>query len=90
MPTRPSQNDPERVATWAHHRRAVGARIRALRLERGLTQEALALRSGVTRNVLISVELGQRGLLYERLFDIADALGVAAGQLLDATTDSMR
>jgi hypothetical protein len=30
-------------------------------------QEQLALRSGVTRNVLIDVEHGRRGLLHERL-----------------------
>jgi DNA-binding XRE family transcriptional regulator len=82
VPTRPSQNDPERVAAWELRRREVGERIRTLRIERGLTQEALALRSGVTRNVLIDVELGRRGLLYERLFDIAEALQVPAGHLL--------
>lgn len=82
MPTRPSQNDPERVAAWELRRREVGERIRTLRTERGLTQEALALRSGVTRNVLIDVELGRRGLLYERLFDIAEALQVPAAQLM--------
>jgi transcriptional regulator with XRE-family HTH domain len=42
-----------------------------------MTQEALALRSGVTRNVLIDVEHGKRGILYERLADIADALDAA-------------
>lgn len=67
---------------WEQRRREVGARIRSLRIERGLTQEALALQSGVTRNVLIDVEHGRRGLLFERLFDIADALQVAAGELL--------
>ncbi len=60
----------------------VGGRIRAIRIERGMTQEALALSSGVTRNVLIDVEHGRRGLLYERLFDIADALDVPVGELL--------
>jgi transcriptional regulator with XRE-family HTH domain len=83
VPTRPSQNDPERVAAWELRRRQVGERIRTLRTERGLTQEALALRSGVTRNVLIDVELGRRGLLYERLFDIAEALQVSAAQLME-------
>jgi transcriptional regulator with XRE-family HTH domain len=48
-----------------------------------MTQEALALQSGVTRNVLIDVEHGRRGLLYERLFDIAEALSVPASRLLD-------
>jgi transcriptional regulator with XRE-family HTH domain len=82
VPTRPAQNDPERVAAWERRRHEVGQRIRALRTERGLTQEALALGSGVTRNVLIDVELGRRGLLYERLFDIAEALQVPPGRLL--------
>ncbi|MGV0807935.1 helix-turn-helix domain-containing protein [Mycolicibacterium setense] len=82
MPTRPSQTDPERAAAWAYRRETVGARIRELRLERCLTQEALAIRSGVTRNVLIDVELGRRGLLFERLYDLADALEVPVAQLL--------
>ncbi|AMY20331.1 hypothetical protein A3Q40_02968 [Rhodococcus sp. PBTS 1] len=60
----------------------MGLTIRTLRLERGLTQESLALESGVTRNVLIQVEHGRRGLLYERLFDIAEVLGVPASRLL--------
>ncbi|SKQ48037.1 XRE family transcriptional regulator [Mycobacteroides abscessus subsp. massiliense] len=47
-----------------------------------MTQEELALASGVTRNVLIDVEHGRRGLLYERLFDLAAALGVEVTELL--------
>ena len=82
VPTRPSQNSPERVAKWQQSRVMVGGRIRALRLEGGMTQETLALRSGVTRNVLIDVEHGKRGILYERLVDIAEALGVSAGELV--------
>jgi transcriptional regulator with XRE-family HTH domain len=60
----------------------VGANIVALRIDRGLTQEALALRSGISRNVLIDVEHGRRGLLYERLFDLAEALDVSVAALL--------
>ncbi len=81
MPTRPSQNSPERVANWERWRATVGANIRAFRAQRGMTQEALALRSGVTRNVLIDVEHGKRGILYERLIDIAEALDVPVGDL---------
>ena len=51
-----------------------------------MTQEDLALRSGVTRNVLIDVEQGRRGLLYERLFDIAEALGVPVYRLMEHST----
>lgn len=82
MPTRPSQTDPERAALWAYRREAVGARIRELRLERGLTQEALAISSGVTRNVLVDVEFGRRSLLFERLYDLADALAVPVAELM--------
>ena len=82
VPTRPSQNSPERVAAWERRRVSVGKRIRELRIERGLTQEQLAHDSGVTRPILNSVENGRRGLLYERLFDIADALGVPASELM--------
>jgi len=82
MPTRPSQNDPQRVAQWERVRAIVGGNVRELRIQQGLTQEALALLSGVTRNVLIDVEHGRRGLLYERLFDLAGALKVPLTHLL--------
>lgn len=78
----PISSRSTRLESWARHRKAVGQRIRTLRIEQGLTQEALALESGVTRNVLIQVEHGRRGLLYERLFDIAEVLGVDASELL--------
>ncbi len=61
----------------------VGTRIQALRIDRGLTQEQLAQLSGVSRNVLMDVEHGRRGILHERLFDIAKALGVSAADLLE-------
>ncbi|WP_032688972.1 helix-turn-helix domain-containing protein [Mycobacteroides abscessus] len=83
MPTRPSQNDPARVAAWDQIRHKVGSNIRAIRIRRGMTQEQLALASGVTRNVLIDVEHGKRGLLYERLYDLADALGADVAELLN-------
>ena len=82
MPTRPSQNNPERVAKWEAWRSEVGTKIRDVRLSRGMTQESLALRSGVTRNVLIDVEHGRRGILFERLLDIAEALEVVPAELL--------
>jgi hypothetical protein len=34
------------------------------------------------RQLLIGVEHGRRGLVHERLFDIADALKVQVGELL--------
>lgn len=48
-----------------------------------MTQEALALKSGLSRNLLVDVELGKSGLLYERLFDLAAALGVRPSEFFD-------
>jgi len=82
VPKSRDQTDPQRLAEWAQNRQLVGQRIRELRSQRGLTQEALALRSGLSRNLLVDVELGKSGLLYERLFDLATTLEVPAGDLL--------
>ncbi len=38
--------------------------------------------------MLVQVELGQRGLLYERLFDIADALDVPIVELFESSAPS--
>jgi transcriptional regulator with XRE-family HTH domain len=51
-------------------------------LEAGLTQEALALESGLSRNQLVELEHGRRGGLFERLDDLADALGVPVADLV--------
>jgi len=83
VPTRPSQNDPKRVAAWDRRRHRVGLRIQRARIERGLTQEQLALLSGVSRNVLMDVEHGRRSILLDRIFDIAKALGLTAAELLE-------
>nr|WP_071287820.1 helix-turn-helix transcriptional regulator [Mycolicibacterium llatzerense] len=82
VPKPRDQSDPERVADWKRARALVGQRIRGIRTSRGLTQEALALRSGFSRNLLVDVELGKSGLLYERLFDLAAALDVSPDEFL--------
>jgi transcriptional regulator with XRE-family HTH domain len=75
-------NDQDRAPLWKARRERLGRRIRSLRLERGLSQEALGLECGLSRNMLIGIEWGKRGLLFERLEDIADALGVTLQDLL--------
>ncbi len=60
----------------------VGERIRSIRIAKGRTQEELALTSGVTCNLLIDIEHGRRGLLYECPYDISQALHVPSGDLL--------
>ncbi|MFV8054724.1 helix-turn-helix domain-containing protein [Mycobacterium sp. 48b] len=82
MPTSAPQDDPHRGEQWQRRRKLIGLRIRTLRLDRGLSQESLALESGVARNQLIQMEHGRRGILAERLYDIAEVLGVPVGELL--------
>lgn len=63
-------------------REAVGRRVRNLRLERGLTQEALALSANIDRSLLIDLEKGRRSLLFERLYDLAAALDVPVTEIV--------
>ena len=68
---------------WERTRRLVGGRIRAIRQEAQLSQEALALESGLSRNLLVQLEHGQRGVLYERLVDLARALDCTVAAFFD-------
>jgi transcriptional regulator with XRE-family HTH domain len=82
VPIRPEETPSEMLQTWAARRAQLGARIRELRLDRELSQEALALEAGLSRNMLIGIEWGRRSIAYERLWDIAEALAVPVEQLL--------
>jgi transcriptional regulator with XRE-family HTH domain len=82
MPARRNHDDPRRVALWEQRRHSIGDTIRRLRLERELTQEQLATLAGVDRTLLNAVERGRRSVLFERLFDIADALDVTPAELV--------
>lgn len=72
---------------WLYARVQVGHRVRIVRGRRGLTQEALALASGLSRNQLIEIEHGRSGLLVERLLDLASALNVPPAELLKIDGD---
>ena len=54
----------------------VGARLRFLRKERGLSQTALAARIGVTFQQLQKYESGKNRLSASRLYRLASVLGV--------------
>ena len=82
MPTRRDSADPDQQRRWEESRRRVGTNVRRLRLEAGLTQEALAIESGLSRNQLIELEHGRRGVLFERLEDLAVVLNVPVSRLL--------
>lgn len=73
--------DNDRQQSWQDCRTRVGSTIRQLRQDRSMTQQDLAHASSLSRNQLIALEAGRRGVLFERLNDVADALGVPVGDL---------
>jgi transcriptional regulator with XRE-family HTH domain len=64
-------------------RRVFGERIRALRQNRGLSQERLADIAGIHRTYLSSLERGERNVGLDNVYAIAAALGVSPAELFD-------
>ncbi|WP_406365329.1 helix-turn-helix domain-containing protein [Streptomyces sp. NBC_00645] len=63
-------------------RRAIGERIRATRLRERLTQETVALDSGIDRPSIVRIEQGQQSPTLDTLIRIADAIGVPLADLV--------
>lgn len=82
MPVPDSISSAEQKESWRRARSLVGSAVRDERIRAGLTQEALALESGVTRNMLIHIEHGSRGVSFERIYDLARALDVHPSSLM--------
>lgn len=64
-------------------RSVLGARLRDLRLDRGLTQEGLAAQLRVTPRYLAGIERGERNLTLDSVDSLAGQLGVSALSLLE-------
>lgn len=63
-------------------KRALGLRIKELRVEHALTQEELADRSGLFRTYMSRIESGRANPTLTMLFQIAAAFGVDPRELL--------
>jgi len=61
----------------------VGSRIRKVREDRGLSLHELARLSGISAPALSLIETGKRDLRVTSLCRIADALRIAAGDLVE-------
>ena len=59
-----------------------GARVRELRLEKGLSQEKFAGKCGLDRTYLGSVERGERNIALRNIEKIAKAFGKSAAELM--------
>jgi len=67
-------------------RRLVGENVRRIRLEKGLTQEQLAERSGFGQQYISDLERGRRNPTIVSLYELANALGVDHVALVMAPT----
>ncbi len=61
---------------------AVGARVRSLREERGLSRRQLSERSGVSERFLAQLEVGDGNISLARFAEVAGALGLSPAELL--------
>lgn len=61
-----------------------GERLRALRKQKGLSQETLALACNLDRTYIGGVERGERNISLVNIHKIAGALGVPARELFNA------
>jgi transcriptional regulator with XRE-family HTH domain len=59
-----------------------GLRLRAIRKQRGFSQESLALACGLDRTYIGGVERGERNISLVNIHKLALALGVRADELL--------
>lgn len=64
---------------------SLGTAIREARKAKGLSQEALAALADIDRSYMGGIERGEHNLAIMNLLKIADALGIKASLLLDAT-----
>ena len=63
----------------------VGGRIRRARQQQGISRRVLSERSGVSQRYLAQLESGTGNISVALLFQVASALNVQAGQLLNQT-----
>ncbi|MFC4533580.1 helix-turn-helix domain-containing protein [Sphaerisporangium dianthi] len=71
--------DPETVTA------AIANNVRAQRAHRGLTLDALAARSGVSRGMLVQIEQCRTNPSVTTLTRVADALGVTVARLVEVS-----
>ena len=67
----------------------LGESIRVLRVQRGLSQEALAELAGIDRSYMSGIERGLRNLSILHAVKLADALQIAVHDLLRLSTEPL-
>lgn len=64
-------------------RKRLGANVRRLRLEKGLSQEGYAFEAGIHRTYVSDIERGARNPTATIIEKLAKPFGIAPGRLLD-------
>lgn len=70
-----------------HVRRFLGQRLRALRKQRGLSQERLGARSRLSGKFIGEVERGEKSISIDSLYRVSVALAVPLRELTDVRAD---
>ena len=65
----------------------LGQRIKQIRIKKGLTQESLAVRSGLTKSYISLLEAGKKIPAISTLSHIAVALGMSIGDFFESSFD---
>ena len=65
----------------------IGARLRQLREERGMSMRALATASGLSANALSTIERGKVSPSVSTLYKLSDALGISVTSFFSSTKD---
>lgn len=63
-------------------KKEIGTRVRALRLERGLSQVELAKIVGTHQTALSQIEVGRRGVSVQQVVKLSKALSVSPDRIL--------
>ncbi|MGW1271279.1 helix-turn-helix domain-containing protein [Streptomyces sp. NPDC002491] len=67
---------------WTQERQRIGNRIRDVRMDHNLTQEAVVLAIPMNRSYYQNIEAGRANPTLDTLLDIADAIGVPLIELV--------
>lgn len=67
--------------------RLIGKKLRSYRTERGLTQDELAEKAGISTSFYANIEIGNKGMSLSVIKNLSDALNVSIDSLM---TDDCR
>lgn len=76
--------------TRMNHNKAFGKALRKLRLNAKMSQDVLAMESGLDRTFISLLELGQRSPTLDTILALSTALGMSMSHLVLVTEDILK